>query len=157
MTGKKRLCHMFHVMIFFLAMGQKEKWSNEQLKPLKPWAKMNKNGPLLAHAFECLDSSWWNCSWRIRRPCWRCHWGWVWRFQKPILFPASSLCLIFIDKDISSELLLQHRICLLSCSHYNGHWLNFRNCKPQINSSRSYFGHTVFIRIENKTLPPSLG
>ena len=34
------------------------------------------------------------------------HWGWALRFQKPKLFPVSSLCLTFVDQGVNSLLLL---------------------------------------------------
>ena len=41
-----------------------------------------------------------------------CHWGWTLRFQKLTPFPVSCLCLMFIDQDVSSQLLLQCHVCL---------------------------------------------
>ena len=41
-----------------------------------------------------------------------CHWGQAWRFQKPTLFPDVSFYLMFVDEDVSSQLLHQCYPCL---------------------------------------------
>lgn len=39
--------------------------------------------------------------------------GWTFKFQKPILFPVSSLCLALVNQDINFQLLLQSHAYLL--------------------------------------------
>jgi hypothetical protein len=40
------------------------------------------------------------------------HWEQALRFQKPVVFPVSSLYLTLVDQDVSSQLLLQNHACL---------------------------------------------
>lgn len=42
-----------------------------------------------------------------------CHWERTLRLLKLMPFPVNSLCLLLVDKDVRSQLLLQHRACLL--------------------------------------------
>jgi hypothetical protein len=49
-----------------------------------------------------------------------CHWKWALMFKKHTLFPVSSLCLLLADKDINSQLLLQH---LPACYHAFQHMI----------------------------------
>lgn len=42
-----------------------------------------------------------------------CLWGWALRFKNLVVLPSSALCLLFLDKDISSQSLLQHHVFLL--------------------------------------------
>ena len=40
------------------------------------------------------------------------HWGQVLRFSKMTPFPLIPPCLLLLDQDISSQLLIQHHACL---------------------------------------------
>jgi hypothetical protein len=41
-----------------------------------------------------------------------CPWGWALRFQRPMPFPVSSLCLIFMARHVSFQLLFLYHACL---------------------------------------------
>jgi len=41
-----------------------------------------------------------------------CHWEWALRFQRSMPFPVSALCLLLMDRHVSSQLLLPQHACL---------------------------------------------
>lgn len=51
------------------------------------------------------------------------HWEWGLRFQKFMPLPVSSLCLMLVDQDIRTQLVLQHHAAYCRASGHDGHRL----------------------------------
>ena len=72
--------------------------------------RLNKNEGLQAHIFEYLTPSLWNYLGKSKR-----HglYGMTLAFQRPVSIPVCLLWLMVTPQDVSSQLLLQHHMCLL--------------------------------------------
>lgn len=57
------------------------------------------------------------------------------RFQKSIPIPVSSLCLLFMDKDLNCQLLLQRHTYVMPFPYRDGHGL----CSPETASHNKLF------------------
>ena len=94
----------------------------------------------MAHRFECLGHSGWNCLGRIRR-CGLAGGGvsLTVSFEvskampTPHLFPSHNsqwaLWVLLEDKDASSQLWLRCSACLVPHSTHDGHWFTLWNCR----------------------------